>query len=382
MHEWRAPLRPGLEWTAIGDLPGRPVRVTRPMTKPFLHASRILIADDTAANVRLLRSLLDGEGYTQLKSTSDAREVLALYTEFEPDLLLLDLHMPHLDGFDVLRQLRAILPPDDYFPVLMLTADFTSQSRDTALALGAKDFLNKPFDMQEALLRIENLLETRFLHRQLRAHNQELEVRVALRTRDLTETQAQILARLARAAEYRDDATGQHTQRVGRIVAHLAMALGLRAQEVDLLRQAAPLHDVGKIGIPDAILLKAGRLTPEEFDLMKSHTRIGAGLLGGNPFPLLRLAEEIALSHHEHWDGSGYPEGLQGDTIPLGARLVAVADVFDSLTHERPYKHAWSVAEAAAELQRTSGRQFDPRLVPLFLALLKTTPDLAFAAGA
>jgi len=340
------------------------------MPKSFLHRSRILIVDDTAANVRLFRSLLNEEGYTQLQSTSDPREVLTLYAKFQPDLLLLDLHMPHLDGFEVLRRLIAILPADEYFPVLMLTADLTPESRATALALGAKDFLNKPFDTQEALLRIENLLETRYLHLQLRGQNRQLEERVALRTRDVAETQAQVLIRLARAAEYRDDATGQHTQRAGRIVAHLAERLGLPAPEVDLLRQAAPLHDVGKIGIPDAILLKAGRLTPEEFDLMKTHTRIGACLLAGNAFPLLRLAEEIALSHHEHWDGSGYPHGLQGDAIPLAARLVAVADVFDSLTHVRPYKRPWSVPEAVTEVRRVSGSQFDPQVVSVFLEAL------------
>jgi putative two-component system response regulator len=198
---------------------------------------------------------------------------------------------------------------------------------------------------------------------------QLLEQRVNERTSDLAQSQAEVLNRLARAAEFRDDDTGQHTQRVGRTTALLAQALGVPTEQVALIRQAAPLHDVGKIAISDVILLKPGRLTDEELALMKTHAMVGATLLSGGSSEVVQMAERIAGSHHERWDGKGYPHGLQGEAIPLVARLLAVADVFDALTHERPYKKAWPVEEAVAEIARQSGRQFDPRVVEAFLTL-------------
>jgi HD-GYP domain-containing protein (c-di-GMP phosphodiesterase class II) len=183
----------------------------------------------------------------------------------------------------------------------------------------------------------------------------------------LQEAQLQVIHRLARAAEYRDDQTGQHTRRVGDLSADIATALGMPAEQLDLLREAAPLHDVGKIGIPDGILLKPGRLTHDEFEHMKTHTTLGARMLAGRGLPLLEMAEEIALTHHERWDGSGYPAGLGGAAIPLVGRIVAVADVFDALTHSRPYKEAWSLRDAVTEITRQAGRQFDPVVVEAFL---------------
>ena len=328
-----------------------------------LSAARIVIVDDEPANVRLLERILQHAGYTDLTSTTDPRDALALCKETEPDLILLDLHMPHVDGFAVMAELRPLLVDDNYLPILVLTADITPEAKQRALSGGAKDFLTKPIDPPEVLLRIKNLLDTRFLHLQLQNQNLILEEKVRVRTRELEEAKLEILNRLARAAEFRDDATGEHTRRVGETAAALAGALGLPAAEVELIGRAAPLHDVGKIGIPDAILLKPGRLTIEEFEVMKTHTTIGAEILAGSRFPLLQLAQEIALTHHERWDGAGYPRGLKGEAIPLVGRVVAVADAFDAMTHDRPYRKALSTPEAWEILWEGAGAQWDGGLV-------------------
>jgi putative two-component system response regulator len=333
--------------------------------------ARILVVDDEPANIRALTRLLSRSGYEEVRSTEDPRESLELYRSFQPDLLLLDLHMPHLDGFQVMEQLQEAVPDDEYFPILVLTGDTTPEAKERALGTGAKDFLNKPFDLTEAILRIENLLETRHLHRQLRRHNETLEERVRERTRELAEAQVEILHRLALAAEYRDDITGRHAERVGLLSALLAKELECAEEEIRLIRRAATLHDVGKIGVPDAILMKPGPLSPEEYGLMKSHTQIGARILSGSRFPLLKMAREIALSHHDRWDGTGYEVGRRADDIPLVGRIVAVADVFDSLTHERPYKLANTMDEAVDEIRRGSGNHFDPDVVQAFEALLE-----------
>jgi putative nucleotidyltransferase with HDIG domain len=250
-----------------------------------------------------------------------------------------------------------------------LTADITPEAKRRALTEGALDFLTKPFDATEVLLRIKNLLQTRLLHLQLREQNEVLDEKVRERTADLEATQVEILERLALAAEYRDDDTGEHTKRVGETTARIAEALDWSQAEVELIRRAAPLHDVGKIAIPDSILLKPGKLTPEEFERMKTHTSLGAQMLSGGEFPLLQLAEQIALTHHERWDGTGYI-GLREESIPMAGRIVTVADVFDALTSERPYKKAWPVSEAIEEIQRQSGHQFDPRIVEVFLKIV------------
>jgi putative two-component system response regulator len=336
-----------------------------------VRSRRLLIVDDESANVRLLELILRQAGYAALQATTDPRRVPALVSEFRPDLILLDLHMPAVSGFEVLEALRASAEDNAFLPVLVLTGDMTARTRQRALAGGAKDFVTKPFDRAEVLLRIKNLLETRLLHLRLRGQNDALETAVGERTRELEAARFEVLERLSLAAEFRDDNTGQHTERVGRTSALLASALGLPDGQVEVLRQAARLHDVGKIGIPDAVLLKPGRLEPAEFDAMKRHTTIGGGILSNGQSALLRVAEQVALSHHERWDGSGYPLGLGGEAIPLVGRIVAVADVFDALTHARPYKQPWPVAEAADEIDRLSGRQFDPAVVRAFQRLLR-----------
>jgi len=339
------------------------------MQDSLLTTSRILIVDDQPSNVMLLEGILQEEDFTSYRSITDSREVLPTFIDYLPDLILLDLQMPYLDGFAVMKQLQACITPGDFLPILVLTADITPEAKRRALTEGALDFLTKPFDATEVLLRIKNLLQTRLLHLQLQEQNEVLDGKVRERTADLEATQVEILERLALAAEYRDDDTGEHTKRVGEITARIAEALGWSQAKVELIRRAAPLHDVGKIAIPDSILLKPGKLTPDEFERMKTHTSLGAQMLSGGEFPLLQLAEQIALTHHERWDGTGYI-GLREESIPMAGRIVTVADVFDALTSERPYKKAWPLSEAIEEIQRQSGHQFDPRIVEVFLKIV------------
>ena len=324
---------------------------------------RILIVDDQPANVELLEAILDGAGYKDVLGTTDPREVIRLHHEFEPDLILLDLMMPHMDGFAVMSQLAARIPAGEYLPVLVLTADITPEARARALSAGAKDFVTKPLDHLEVLLRIRNLLETRQLHLQLAAQNRMLDERVRARTKDLEEARIEILDRLALAAEFRDDDTGQHTLRVGITSARIAECLDQAPSQVELIRRAAPLHDVGKIGIPDAILLKPGKLTPSEWRIMQTHATVGTRILRGSEAPVLQLAEQIALCHHERWDGTGYPTGLSMTDIPKIARIIGVADAYDAMTSYRTYGPALTSEQALDELRRGSGAQFEPKLV-------------------
>lgn len=331
--------------------------------------ARILVVDDRRSNVLLIERILAHAGYRNVVSTTDPCRAVQLFLDSAPDLVLLDLHMPRLDGIALLSELQPHIGPKCYLPVLVLTADTTPELRNRALSLGAKDFLTKPIDSTEVVLRIRNLIETRSLHQRLLHRNETLESRVRERTRELEEAHLETLDRLARAAEYRDDNTGRHIQRVGHMSALLAEHLGFPERTVGLMRRAAPLHDVGKIGVPDQVLLKPGKLTVEEFEIVKAHTVIGSSILSGSSSEVLSYAEEIARSHHERWDGGGYPAGLAAEAIPMSGRVVAVVDVFDALTHERPYKRAWSVEDALEEIRSQSGRQFDPDVVAVFLRL-------------
>lgn len=333
-----------------------------PSVPEAVKNASILIIDDEIPNIRLLEIVLQQAGFTNVHSSPDSSQAIRLYHEIQPDLILLDLHMPPPDGFTLMELLKPLIHESRYLPILVLTADITPQAKRLALASGAKDFLTKPVDRVEVLLRVTNLLETRL-------QNTILDARVRERTQWLEEARLEISSRLALAAEYRDDDTGLHTKRVGVIATQLAMDIGLPLDQVALMEQAAQLHDVGKIGISDTILLKPGKLTPEEFEIMKSHTTIGAKILSGSASPWLQMAEIIALTHHERWDGTGYPQKLAGEAIPLEGRILAIVDVFDALTHDRPYKEAWPVVQAVAEIERQSGRQFEPRIVEAFLHL-------------
>lgn len=328
-----------------------------------MSGARILIVDDTPSLVLLLEEVLRHAGYRNLESTTDPREANRLFLGFWPDLVLLDLHMPNKDGFEVLVELRALTPPGSYLPVVILTADHDVAAKRRALELGASDFLNKPFDPTEVALRVKNLLATRSLHVQLETQNRALDERVRERTREVEEARFETLERLARAAEYRDDETGLHTQRVGTIAEEIAITIGLDRTEAEILGLAAPLHDLGKIGVSDRILLKPGPLTTDEFEAMKKHCAIGAAILADARTELMKLAEVLALTHHERWDGSGYPQRLVGYEIPPKSRIVAVADVFDALTHDRVYRRAQSVDEAVGLIRSGIGTHFDPEVV-------------------
>ncbi len=330
---------------------------------------RLLIVDDNEANVALIERVLSQAGYTGVLSTDDAASVTGLCDAYRPDLVVLDLHMPGMTGFDVLGRLGERLQEPDSLPVLVLTADSTPDARRRALSLGARDFVTKPIDQLEFLLRIRNLLSARQLQLALKVRNDELDELVRVRTLEVEQARLESLAVLATVAEYHDYTTHHHTQRVGATAAQIAELLGLPAQFIDLIRQAAPLHDVGKVGIPDGILLKQGKLDDHERAVVMRHVEIGAKILEPARSPVLRAAAEIARTHHERWDGTGYLLGLAGEGIPLAGRITAVADVFDALTHERPYKRAWPVHDALREIASQAGRQFDPTVVEAFLQI-------------
>lgn len=339
----------------------------------------ILMVDDEDANLTLLTNILRRAGYTQITALEDARQVPEVFERVQPDLMLLDLHMPHCDGFEVMETLKNYLEPDSYFPILMLTADSRPDVKQQALASGAKDFLQKPFDASEVRLRIQNLLEARSFHLQLQRQNEQLEQRVRERTKQLEDAHIEMLVRLAKAAEYRDDESGEHIWRVARTASLLAFELGLANEQAELLLRASRLHDVGKIGIPDGIYLKPGKLTVQEFEVVKTHTTVGANLLSGGRSKLMNMAELIALTHHKRWDGTGYPQGLRGEQIPIEGRILAVADAFDAMTHNRPHRRALPVPKAVAEIKAGSAQHFDPQVVAAFLKLHERSELLATA---
>lgn len=335
----------------------------------LLQQSRIFVVDDEPANLRLMEKMLSKEGYLQTVLIADPREVLPLYRQQAPDLILLDINMPHLDGYEVLELLNGLNDPTPA-PVIMLTAQNGREHLLQALAGGARDFVTKPFDRAELVMRVRNLLEVHQAHRLV--HNQKtvLEEMVHHRTQELNQSRLEVVRRLGRAAEYRDNETGLHIIRMSRYAALMAASLGWSDADCELLLHASPMHDIGKIGIPDHILLKPGKFEPDEWEVMKRHAQMGADILSDGDSVLMQLARDIALTHHEKWDGSGYPNGLAGTDIPQAGRIVAVADVFDALTSSRPYKKAWSVEDAVRLLQEQSGRHFDPEIISHFLALL------------
>ena len=326
------------------------------------QAAHIVIIDDEVANVTLLARLLERAGFQSITELTDASELPALLVQSPVDLVITDLHMPGIDGFGVLDLLSPYINLER-LPVRVVTGDRSREARTQALMRGAKDFLTKPFDTVEVLLRVRNLLESRMLFQDLQKQNRTLLESASGRTRELESTRIEIIERLALAAEYRDDDTGQHNQRVGDLSAKLAEAIGWTKEDAGLLRRAAALHDIGKIGIPDALLRKPGHLTDSELRVMRTHAAIGARILGGSQIPLLQLAETVAISHHERWDGSGYPRGLKGEAIPMAGRIVAVADAFDAITSTRPYRTARSARVAIQLLRNEYDIHFEGRLV-------------------
>ena len=345
------------------------------MTPDLLCGSRILIVDDEPANLKLLDKMLASQGYEQRILIQDPREVLRHYQEARPDLILLDINMPHLDGYQVMEQLKALNDPLPA-PIVILTAQHGRDYLLKALAAGARDFVGKPFDRAELLMRVRNLLDAQLAHRMVNDQKDVLEEMVRVRTEELHQTRLQVVRRLGQAAEFRDNETGLHIVRMSQYATLLARSLGWNDADCELMLNASPMHDIGKIGIPDAILLKPGKLEPHEWAIMQTHAQLGADLLAGDDTRLLRLAHEIALNHHEKWDGSGYPNGLAGEAIPLSGRIVAVADVFDALTSARPYKSAWPVEDAVAFITEQAGGHFDPEVTVHFQRCLVDIMDI------
>ncbi len=340
-----------------------------------MQDASILIVDDEPVNVKLLLDMLNVKGYPNVISTTDPREALGLYEEHKCDLVLLDINMPHMDGYEVMAQLKEKYG-EKLAPILVLTAQQTRDYKIKALTGGASDYVTKPFQLAELIARVKNLLQVRLAHKLLEDRSEVLESMVKKRTQELVDAhqqlqdnQLKIVRFLGRAAEYRDNETGFHIIRVSKIAALLAESIGWDNEQVDLILNASPMHDIGKIGIPDSILLKPAKLTQVEWEIMKTHPAIGAEILSGDNSKLIHMAQEIALSHHEKWNGKGYPNGLSGEGIPMAARLTAIADVFDALSSRRPYKDPWPVEKTMAEIQLQKGEHFDPMLVEHFLKL-------------
>jgi putative two-component system response regulator len=351
--------------------------------------STIMIVDDEPYNILVTQKYLTSVGYEAFVTTTKSAEVLALLTERPPGLVLLDIMMPEVSGLDILRAKRA----DSrlrHIPTLILTGATDARTKHEALALGATDFLTKPVDPIDLVPRVRNALLSKRYQDRLASYAADLERQVRARTAELEESRRQVVLCLARAAEFRDDDTGNHILRVGRYVHIIARGLGFSEDQAEMMELAAQLHDLGKIGIPDAILHKPGRLDPDEraiiekhcamgkhiivsggddeAQVVRVHTRLGADLLNVPGAPLLLLAARIAQSHHERYDGTGYPLGLAGDDIPLEGRITAVADVYDALSSRRPYKPALPRERCFAILEEGRGTQFDPSVLDAFVA--------------
>lgn len=363
--------------------------------------AKIMIVDDERLNIMTFRQHLKQEGYEHFVTTDKSTEALVMIRDEQPDVLLLDIQMPEISGLDILR-VMGLDPIFQHIPVLILTAETDPKIRRKALDLGASDFLAKPIDPNELLPRVRNAIMLKQHYDMVANEAARLEQQVERRTRQLEATRQQLILSLARAAEHRDDDTGNHVIRVGRYARIVAEYIGYPPNKLDMLEQAAQLHDVGKIGIPDSILFKPGRLDPDQYQLiqrhcaigkqiiepiserdwevLKTHTRKGESLLHVRSSPLLMLAARIAQTHHEKWDGSGYPLGLQGEDIPLEGRIVAVADVFDALSSARPYKKPYSREKCFEILEEGRGKHFDPKVLDAFFAgadqIVKTQLDL------
>lgn len=375
-----------------GGVPNSPLATRRATldslvsrTDEVLRRSTIMVVDDEFVNVKVVRKYLKDAGYQNFVTTNDSREAFSLIQHHRPDVLILDVMMPHVDGLQILSAIRRD-ETTHHIPVLILTASDDSQTKINALDLGATDFLRKPVDPTELVVRVRNVLIVKQHLDQLASYSTQLEKEVLARTQELNDSRAEVIHALAVAGEQRDQETGNHVIRVARYAGILANELGLKQAQAELLEQVAVLHDVGKIGIPDAILLKPGKLSADEFDMMKKHCEFGMNILMGvagktheltkcstgerrlSRSPILRTAAMIAMSHHEKWDGSGYPSGLKGEGIPIEGRICAVADVFDALSTRRPYKPAFEWERCCEILEQGSGNHFDPAVVDAFFA--------------
>ncbi len=336
----------------------------------------VQIVDDTAINLDLLATVARRLGDdVEVSCHLDPRDALAACETRMPDLIVVDYMMPGMDGHTYIEAIRG-RPAARDVPVVMITAAADRSVRNRALDLGATDFLTKPVDVHEVRARLSNLLQLRRQTLKLKDRNRWLADEVSRATRTVNEREVELIVRLSKAAEFRDPETGDHIHRMADYSRLIARIIGCDDDFQDLLHRAAPMHDIGKLGIPDGILLKQGRLDEHEFSVMQRHAQIGYDILSGSASLLVQLGAEIALGHHEKFDGTGYPNRLRGTAIPLSARIVAVADVFDALTSERPYKSAWPVERARGLLEEQRGRHFDPDCVEAFLSGWDTVEDI------
>ncbi|MFM1782476.1 MAG: hypothetical protein RIS14_229 [Pseudomonadota bacterium] len=330
-----------------------------------LKDATVVLVDDTPANLRLLESSMKAFGLRNVKAFSDSAAALLWLQNTPWDLLVLDLDMPEPDGFDILKALDA--RDRSAMPIIIVSALSRPEDRRKGLSLGANDYICKPLDLPELLLRVRSTLELAIATQALSVERDRLEETVQKRTAQLSSSYQSIIGMLSRAAGYRENETERHIMRIGEYAALIARAIGLTEEQCEHMRLAMPMHDIGKIGIPEAILKKSGPFSPEEREVMEHHARIGFHILNDSAStPLTLLAAEIALYHHEHWDGKGYPQGLKGEEIPLSGRIAALCDVYDALRSARPYKTAWSAEETLAYFRERSGTHFDPQLVHVF----------------
>ncbi len=323
----------------------------------------VLVVDDTPENIDVLVGTLKQD--YNVKAAINGEMALKIIHTTPPDIILLDIMMPGIDGFELCHRLKSDYTTK-HIPIMFITAKIGVEDELHGLELGAVDYITKPISPPIVKARVHT-------HLTLYDQNRELDRKVHIKTEQLHETRLQIIQRLGRAAEYKDNETGMHVIRMSYYSRILGLAIGMSEQDADTLMNAAPMHDIGKIGIPDNILKKPAKLSPEEFAVMKQHCEIGAEIIGTDHSELLQMAKVVALTHHEKWDGTGYPNGLVGDQIPRVGRIVAIADVFDALTSVRPYKSAWSVEDAISHLQEAAGKHFDPYLIPLFI---KAMPEM------
>lgn len=331
------------------------------------HQPTVLVVDDTPENIDLLAGILSSD--YKVRAATTGERALHIAQSKPPDMILVDIMMPGMDGYEVCRRLKQDITTSR-IPVIFITTMSSAEDERRGLELGAVDYITKPFSPAIVAARVKT-------HLALYDQNRSLEEAVQVRTAELNDTRLEIIRRLGRAAEFKDNDTGLHVIRMSHYARIVAEKMGLGKEQVELIYQASPMHDIGKIGISDYILSKPGPLSGEEWVQMKLHPAIGAEIIGEHGSDLLTLARVIALTHHEKWDGSGYPRGLQGGDIPLAGRIVAVADVFDALTNDRPYKAAWSIDEAVATIREGSVLHFDPAVVEAFMQGLPQIIDIS-----